>query len=65
MSIIDDIYLINLLQTSIENFKNELITHKVSKINCNFIEFIINNSPKNSKYLDEYYKYFNEIEKVN
>jgi hypothetical protein len=62
MSVIDDVYLINLLEISIENFKNELIRHKVSNINCNFIEFVIYKSPKNIKYLDEYYKYFNDID---
>ena len=62
MDIIDDIYLKNLLDTSTQNFKNELISHKVSKINCNFIYYIIYNSPKDIMYLDEYYKYFNDID---
>ena len=62
MPFIDDIYLKNLLSTSLQNFRNELITHKVSKINCNFIDFIINKSPTNISYLNEYYKYFNQID---
>lgn len=62
MSIIDDTFLKKLLETSVENFKNELITHKVSKINCNFINYIIYETPENIKYLDEYYKYFNQID---
>jgi hypothetical protein len=62
MPFIDYKYLINLLDTPLENFKNELITHKVSEINCNFIEYIICDNPDKIKYLDEYYKHFNQMD---
>jgi|688.fasta_scaffold226283_2 hypothetical protein len=62
MSYIDDIYFKKILENPFENFTNELITHKVSKIDCNFIEFIINKSPEKVKYLDIYYNYFNQID---
>jgi len=62
MSHFDDIYLKTLLEKSLENFMNELITHKVSKIDCNFIEFIITKSTKHILYLDTYYTYFNQID---
>ena len=41
MSYVDDIYFKKILENSFENLTNELITHKVCKIDCNFIEFII------------------------
>ncbi len=62
MPFIDYKYLINLLDTSLENFNNELIRHKVNEINCNFIDYIINKSPNKIIYLDEYYKHFNKID---
>jgi hypothetical protein len=62
MPFIDYKYLINLLDTPLENFKNELITHKVNEIDCNFIDYIINQSPNNITYLDEYYTHFNKID---
>ena len=62
MSYIGDIYLKIILENSFENLTNELITNKVCKIDCNFIEFIINKSPDQVKYLDIYYNYFNQID---
>ena len=62
MPFIDYKYLINLLDTSPENFNNELKTHKVNEINCNFIDFIINESPNHISYLDDYYNHFNKID---
>jgi len=57
-----DIDFKKILESSFENFTNELITHKVSKIDCNFIEYIINKCQEKVKYLDIYYNYFNQID---
>lgn len=52
----------NYLDLTIEQFYNQLITNKVHEINCNFIDYIIKNSPQHISYLDEYYKYFYSID---
>jgi hypothetical protein len=62
MSYVDEIYFKKILENSFENFTNELITHKVTKIDCNFIEFIINKYQEKVKYLDIYYNYFNQMD---
>lgn len=56
----DDDYLKSILNLGLEEFKNQIIIDKVSKINCNFVDYIIKNSPKHISYLDEYYRYFNQ-----